>query len=201
MKTFLVLVALSLNCHAQSLTWELSIPNPPTSVVTNSTLFPDGTGGAAILLTTVTPTGNVARAVWASSQGNLNAIHDFEIFPSLASTNRALAQAHYEEFRRNTGQFSDEQIATDAVIDAFFAAPPATRFNILRVTSKVLDVQTVNAEGHTVITRFVKGKAPKELTLANSETLVTLPQSVPDKRWFFTVQLSNTNMTVRRYTF
>ena len=197
MKPFLALLALSLACHAQSLKWQLSTPIEPTWNVTNSIVVPDGTGGAAVLITIVNipQNTNLARVVWVSARGTLNASHDFVISETAETTNRASAQAHYQVFRSNTGQLSDEQIATDAVIDAFFAAPPVTGYNILRVTPKVLDVQTP-----TSIVRFAKG-ASKELPLGDFEKLATVPQPVPDKRGFFTVQTGQTNLTIRRYRF
>ena len=188
MKIFLTLLTLSMACNAQSLKWELSLPLPSPSVTNAYTIVPDGTGGAGIVVFG----SNVARVVWASSRGAVNATHDFETQPSAVVTN---AQAHYATFRQNTGQYSDEQIATDAVIEAFFASQSAAGCNILRVTAKVLDVQTT-----AKIVRFVKGKAPKELPLSDSETLATLPLPVPDKRGFFTAQPGSTNLTIRRYT-
>jgi hypothetical protein len=195
------IVLFTVAAHAQKVKWELAIPLS-TPNATNSAVFSDGVGGGALLLG-ANGTGGVVQVVWFSSKGALKESIDIPTVSLGYTTNTAALKAHYDTYRMNTSDYSDQNLVFNALADAFFDPIPSVRgsIDVLRVTPKVLDMRETMPDGRSVLLRFVPGQIVKDVPLEDSENVASVATSEPDKRGFFTTKLSQTNLIVRRYSF
>ncbi|HEY0552028.1 MAG TPA: hypothetical protein VGF13_20675 [Verrucomicrobiae bacterium] len=100
-------------------------------------------------------------------------------------------------------------LATNDVIAPFLSGDnPQSYLNVVRVTPKALDLEAVIVALGTpsaTLRRFSKGQLHETPLLiaetARAERVSSLATIAPDKRGFFTTQISGTNVIVRRYTF